>query len=264
MRSPDASARLASDQARAADAGMKAMMPVGRPFLDFVLSALADAGIRQACLVVGPDHASIREYYQSFSRRRIEVTFAIQEDPTGTANALLAAQLFAAGDEFLVLNSDNYYPANVFQALRALGEPGLPAFERESLVRESNMSRERVRDYALLQIDAAGYLKRIVEKPREMPSAHDGNEVFVSMNCWRFDSAIFRACERVPRSARGEFELPEAVQFGLSSLGLRFKAVLSHTGVLDLTSRSDIAPVGHRLASIQGHDNKAALCCDWQ
>ena len=251
MRSPDASARLARDQARAADAGMKAMIPIGRPFLDFVLSALADAGIRQACLVVGPDHSSIREYYQSFSRRRIEVTFAIQEDPIGTANALLAAQLFAASDEFLVLNSDNYYPGEVFQALSALGEPGLPAFERESLVRQSNISRERVRDYALLQMDAAGYLERIVEKPREMPSAREGNEVFVSMNCWRFDSAIFRACEHVPRSARGEFELPEAVQFGLNSLGLRFKAISFHTGVLDLTSRSDIAPVGHRLAGIR-------------
>ena len=33
-------------QARAADAGLKAMMPVnGRPFLDYVLSALADAGV---------------------------------------------------------------------------------------------------------------------------------------------------------------------------------------------------------------------------
>ena len=50
-------ARLTPDQQRAADAGRKAMMPInGRPFLDYVLSALADAGIRHVALVVAPDH----------------------------------------------------------------------------------------------------------------------------------------------------------------------------------------------------------------
>ena len=132
MRSQDTTAQLAADQMRAADAGMKAMIPIGRPFLDYVLSALADAGFRQVCLVVGPEHTAIREYYQSISARRIEISFAIQEEALGTANALLTTEQFAGREEFLVLNSDNYYPVEVFRALRALGEPGLPAFEREA------------------------------------------------------------------------------------------------------------------------------------
>jgi len=251
MRSPDATAQLAANQVRAADAGMKAMIPIGRPFLDYVLSALADAGFSQVCLVVGPEHTAIREYYQSISPRRIGISFAIQEEPLGTANALLTAEPFTDGEEFLVLNSDNYYPVAVFRALRTLGEPGLPAFEREALVRESEIPRERVLRYALLQIGDTGYLQNIVEKPDQMPDRPvDDGEVFISMNCWRFSPAIFRACEQVARSARGEYELPEAVQFGLSSLGLRFKAIPFHTGVLDLSHRSDIAHVAKRLAGI--------------
>ncbi len=255
MRSPDPSAHLAGDQTRAADAGMKAMIPIGRPFLDFVLSALADAGFTQVCLVVGPEHTAIRQYYGTISPRRLTVSFAIQEKPLGTANALLMAQPFAGDGQFLVLNSDNYYPVEVFRALRTLGEPGLPAFERESLVRESDIPPERVRHYALLQISAAGYLERIVEKPDEIPQKTSGatavrtGEIFISMNCWRFSPAIFRACEKVPRSARREYELPEAVQFGLDSLGLHFKAVPFHAGVLDLSHRSDIAVVAARLAN---------------
>jgi len=251
MRSPDATAQLAANQVRAADAGMKAMIPIGRPFLDYVLSALADAGFSQVCLVVGPEHTAIREYYQSISPRRIGISFAIQEEPLGTANALLTAEPFTDGEEFLVLNSDNYYPVAVFRALRTLGEPGLPAFEREALVRESEIPRERVLRYALLQIGDTGYLQNIVEKPDQMPDRPvDDGEVFISMNCWRFSPAIFRACEQVARSARGEYELPEAVQFGLSLLGLRFKAIPFHTGVLDLSHRSDIAHVAKRLAGI--------------
>jgi len=43
MRKADSAARLDPTQAAAADTGIKAMIPVGRPFLDYVLSALADA-----------------------------------------------------------------------------------------------------------------------------------------------------------------------------------------------------------------------------
>ena len=58
MRSADPGASLTPDQQRAADAGMKAMMPIaGRPFLDYVLSAAADAGLTHIAIVSAPDHA---------------------------------------------------------------------------------------------------------------------------------------------------------------------------------------------------------------
>lgn len=250
MRAADPSAPFATGQLAAAEAGMKTMISVGRPFLDFVLSALADAGIRETCIVIGPEHTAIREYCDSLSARRIAIRFAIQERPLGTANAVLAAREFAAGNSFLVLNSDNYYPVEVLTTLRDLGEPGLAAFERETLIRESNIPRERVREYALLKISRDGYLEKIVEKPREIGDATDG-EAFISMNCWRFDSSILRACEQVLLSPRGEFELTEAVQLGIDSLGLRFRAVPVRAGVLDLSYRSDISTVAQRLAHIR-------------
>jgi dTDP-glucose pyrophosphorylase len=252
MRPRDASAcaRPANGQPDAADAGMKAMIRVGRPFLDFVLGALADSGIGEICLVVGREHTAIREYYGALSPGRIALSFAIQEQPLGTANAVLAARAFVADESFLVLNSDNYYPVEVFSALGALGQPGLAAFERESLIGESNIPRERVGNFALLEISAQGWLGKIVEKPKAVPEA-PGQEVFVSMNCWRFDAGIFRACERVPQSSRGEFELPQAVQLGIDSLGLRFKALRFRVGVLDLSYPSDISGVAERLAHIR-------------
>ena len=226
------------------------MIPIGRPFLDYVLSALADAGIRSVCLVIGPEHNAIREYYGSLELRRIQIHFAIQEQPIGTANALLSAREFVGEDPFLSLNSDNYYSSEVFKTLRALGEPGLPAFEQESLLRQSNISEERLRSYALLRIGRSGYLEEIVEKPSAWPKSAANESVFLSMNCWRFDSAIFRACEEVPRSARGEFELPEAVQHGIANLGLRLKAIPFRAGVLDLSRRSDIEAVAARLRDV--------------
>ena len=45
MRKCDAAAQLDARQSAAADAGMKGMIPIRRPFLDYILSALADAGL---------------------------------------------------------------------------------------------------------------------------------------------------------------------------------------------------------------------------
>jgi glucose-1-phosphate thymidylyltransferase len=255
MRAADAPVRLTAEQAGAADEGIKGMIPLnGRPFLDYVLSALADAGIREACLVVRPGPNSIREYYEELSARRITIQFAIEEEQLGTANALLAARPFVAGEPFLALNSDNYYPVEVYASLRALGEPALAAFERESLIEKGNIPRQRVRDFAILRIGADGYLERIVEKPLELGDSAiqpNGGEMFVSMNCWRFDASVFRACEQVPRSVRGEFELPVAVQFGIDAIGMRFKGVPFHAGVFDLSRRSDIPDVERRVAGIK-------------
>jgi len=102
-------ARLDPAQEAAAVTGLKAMISFGRPFLDYVLNALADAGLKEVCLVIGPEHGEVRDYYtRTAPPRRLRVVFAIQEEPRGTADAVLAAEEFTAGEEFLVINSDNY------------------------------------------------------------------------------------------------------------------------------------------------------------
>src|SRR6185437_10854030 len=100
MRAPTG-ATLTAEQAAAADAGAKPLIPVGsaRPFLDYSLSALADGGFVRVCLVVAPGDAAIRDRYSSELRlERLEIAFAEQAAARGTADALLAARDFAGDD----------------------------------------------------------------------------------------------------------------------------------------------------------------------
>ena len=256
---PDASP-LSATQVAAAAAGAKGMMPIGnpstalgarghsRPFLDYVLSALADAGCTQVCLVVAPEHDVIRAYYEGAGRpTRVQITYAVQDVADGTARAVQAAQPFAGRDPFLVLNSDNLYPAAVLRSLAALTEPGLPGYRRDALVRDSGFPPERVNAFAAIEVDEHWYLQRIVEKPGAAYYETAGPDALISMNVWRFDQRIFDACRDVPRSARGEFELPEAV--GLAAArGVKFRVVPAAGPVLDLSRRSDVALVSARLA----------------
>ena len=70
------------------------------------------------------------------------------------------------------------------------------------------------------------------------------------MNLWSFTSLIFDACARVVPSARGELELQDAVTISMRDLGERFRVIRMRDAVLDLSSRTDVAFVGRRLASI--------------
>ena len=248
MRRSDETVRLDPAQSAAADSGVKAMIPIGRPFLDYSLSALADAGYRDVCLVIGPEHRAVRDYYTETSpSQRTRVSFAIQAQPLGTADAVVAAEGFAAGEDFLVINSDNYYPVNALSALAALSEQGTALFEREGLFRKSNIPADRIRSFAVCVVGADGYLQSILEKPDEETLRTAASTSLVSMNCWRFSASIFRACRATPLSARGEFELPQAVQYAITRSNERFRVVPFNEAVLDLSRRADIESVAERL-----------------
>jgi glucose-1-phosphate thymidylyltransferase len=249
MRHDDATV-LSREQARAADAGAKALLPVGRPFLDYVLSALADAGMQHVCIVVAPDDTTLpRRYHTEVSLQRLHISFAIQREALGTADALRSARAFAGNDHVLVLNADNYYPVDIVRTLAALGAPAVPGFDREALVRLGHIDAERVRAYALLSVDAAGYLQDIIEKPDDATYTRMGDAP-VSMNIWSVPPAIFDACEQVTPSARGELELPDAVRIAIHG-GMRFKVIPVANGVLDLSRRADVAAVAERLRNVE-------------
>ena len=241
---------LAEQQAAAAAHGAKGMMPFARPFLDYSLSVLADAGIREAVLVVGPEHDEMRSYFKrTAAGRRVAIRFAVQEAPRGTADALAAAASAVDDAAFLVLNSDNLYPLAAVQALAALGSSGLVAFEAGALAR-GGIEPERVFKFALLDISPEEQLRTIVEKPALDHPLAMRQEHWVSMNLWSFTPRIFNACTRIAPSSRGELELQDAVTFAMQEFGEPFHIVRSHEPVLDLSSRADIAVVGAHLATL--------------
>lgn len=253
MRRADAAAALDPAQRDAAERGQKAMMPLGegRPFLDYVLSGLADAGYSRICLVIGPEHGAVRDYYTGPGRpTRVAIDFAVQQEARGTADAVLAAEAFAAGGSFLVVNADNIYPRAALEALRALPRAGLAGFRRSVLLARGNIPAERILAFALLEVGKDGALARIVEKPDAAAALPFGPDPLVSMNAWLLPPTIFAAARAIAPSSRGELELVDAVRWAVERLGERFPVVVVEDGVLDLSTRGDIPAVAERLRGV--------------
>lgn len=250
MRKEDSSAHLGAEQASAANAGMKGMIPIRRPFLEYVISALADSGYERVCLVIGPEHDAVTRHFASVKTQRIEIEFAIQKEPLGTADAVLAAEQFVGNESFIVINSDNYYPTSALERLRLSEPPAIVGFARSALMKSGNVPEDRVARFGALDFDDDGFLMSIVPRPGNEPPMHDG-EIYSSMNCWLFTPQIFDACRKVTMSPRGELELPRAVQLAIDSMGLRFRVIRVAEPVLDLSTRGDIRAVQERLENVE-------------
>lgn len=251
MRQADADANLTQEQESAASAGAKGLMPFGRPFLEFIISALADAGITHVVIVTGPAPDPVQHHFtHNVKPKRVTIGFAVQPDPLGTADAVVrAAQVVEARfkrDRFLVLNSDNYYPQRAYSALISSSQAAVAAFDRDVLVERGNIAADRVRAFAVLDVAQDGNLRGVVEKPDQTVNINTPQARWVGMNLWAVDSVIVDACRRVPLSVRGEYELPQAVNLAITE-GAAVKAFFIHEPVLDLSRRSDVAAVAEHL-----------------
>lgn len=251
MQRQDTTAVLTESQAAQAAGGVKAMIPIDRPFLDYVLHNVAQAGFRRVCLVIGPGHSAMRDYYAQLPCRHLQFDFAIQEVPQGTADAVAAAGQFADQDPFVVLNSDNYYPVDALRGLRNADAAALVGFTRAGLLSGSSIDADRIAGFSVIETDADNNLQRIVEKPTPECVAELPEPILISMNCWRFGPEIFTACQSIDKSPRGEYEIPDAVMYSIRELGARYQVVPSDQPVLDMSTRADIASVSSRLAGTE-------------
>jgi NDP-sugar pyrophosphorylase family protein len=109
----------------------KTMLPVaGRPFADWQLDWLADAGVTSVVYCIGYLGDQIRDHVGNGSAHGLEVQYVDEGDRLrGTGGALrLAADAGALHDRFLVLYGDSWLevdPAAVLAAAERSGRPAL-------------------------------------------------------------------------------------------------------------------------------------------
>jgi len=253
-----AEADLSDEQQRIASSGLKAMMPIGdesqdgseppRPFIDHVINELADAGLTDIGLVIGPEHDVVREYYAAQDLRRVSISFAVQDEPLGTADAVRSARDFVGGDRFVMVNSDNFYPAEAVRTLVAAPGTATVGFDAAAMVAQSNIPADRIAAFAIVEADADGHLVDLHEKPSPEVVERFGEHALVSMNCFLFGPSIIEACDTIEPSARGEYEITDAIRH-LVAAGEQVTVVPAAVGVLDMSGRTDVPLVAAALGS---------------
>jgi len=84
------------------------MAPVGgRPFLEYMIERLIEAGLNELVLSVGYRAVTIRDHFGA-SWRGASITYAEEQEPLGTGGAIANAARYAPPEDVLVLNGDAF------------------------------------------------------------------------------------------------------------------------------------------------------------
>lgn len=184
----------------------KPLLPVrGRPTLDYVLTAVKRAGINRVCVVTHYLEERIFDYAGNGSKWGLDVIFAHQNELRGNGDALMSVpQEWLRSEPVIVAATDYALGENVLlELLEAHGQHGADiTVSLKECPPEEMMSRSSV------EVDGAGYVKRIVEKPPpgQIVGPYAASVLFI------LPPLFWEYLPRIKSSPRGEIEMQSAVQ----------------------------------------------------
>lgn len=178
--------------------GNKHMIPIANePMLFHGLRHLAEGGIREVGIVLGPLHEGIEEAVGDGSAFGLKVTYIHQGEPKGLAHAVLCAQAFLAEDPFVMYLGDN------------LLQEGTRAFVRQFVSSTADAvvgvtPVENPSSYGVAEVEG-DRLVSVVEKP----PAPRSNLALIGV--YVFSARIHEIIQRLSPSRRGELEITDAI-----------------------------------------------------
>jgi glucose-1-phosphate thymidylyltransferase len=175
---------------------------------------MVSAGITEIGVIVGDTRAEVMAALGDGSQWGAQITFIPQDAPLGLAHCVLIAADFLGDDDFVMYLGDNLLEQDLgafvhaFEAARATAEPPT-----------AQILLKRVPDphrFGIAELDAAGHVVRLVEKPADPPTD------LALVGVYLFDRTINDAVRAIAPSPRGELEITDAIQW-LVDQGLRVR-----------------------------------------
>ncbi len=185
----------------------KQLVPVAnKPVLYYVMQHLKDAGVKQVGVIISPETGSqIREALLANSWG-FEFTFLVQDKPAGLAHAVVTARDFLREEPFVMYLGDNLVGQGIREFVRLFDQS-----RADAVVLLKEVPNPRL--FGVAQIDSAGRILKLIEKPKNPPS----NLALVGV--YVFSPKIHDAIKKIRPSHRGELEITDAIQQLLESGG---------------------------------------------
>ena len=183
----------------------------GKPILHHILEGLASAGIEEVLIVVGYRKEAIQDYFGNGQRAGLHLEYVEQVTQDGTGRVVSLAKPFSGGHPFLVIYGDILVQPEVYLKLRNLGQ-------EEMLI--------AVKYLQDVSKGGAVYLDenfRLVDL-REKQDATGIETHWYNAGLYAFRPSIFPFIDKLEKSARGEYELTDAIR-AMAQAGLKIKAV---------------------------------------
>jgi UDP-N-acetylglucosamine diphosphorylase / glucose-1-phosphate thymidylyltransferase / UDP-N-acetylgalactosamine diphosphorylase / glucosamine-1-phosphate N-acetyltransferase / galactosamine-1-phosphate N-acetyltransferase len=189
----------------------------GRPTLDFVLCAVAKAGVERVCIVTNHLEEKIFEYVGSGSKWNLSAAFAHQAELHGNGDALMSvSQGWIQHEPAMVVATDYVLEEDSLLELVKAQEK----YQAEIVMSLKECPIEELSARSSVEVDSDWRVKRIIEKPKpeEIMSPYAASILFI------LPPQIWEYLPKVKPSERGEIEMQAAIdrmiQDGFKAVGV--------------------------------------------
>jgi glucose-1-phosphate thymidylyltransferase len=176
----------------------KQLMPVfDKPMVYYPLSTLLLAGIRDILVITTPGDAdAFRRLLGDGSRIGCHISYAVQDTPSGIAQAFLVGKDFIGSDKVALVLGDNvFYGVAMGEQLKRFTDPdGGVVFAYHVADPER---------YGVVEFDPSGRAISIEEKPAKPRSP------YAVVGLYFYDNRVVSIAENIAPSARGELEITD-------------------------------------------------------
>jgi glucose-1-phosphate thymidylyltransferase len=155
-------------------------------------------GVHDIGIVIHPSQVQIPPLVGDGSKFGVSITFIEQRVPLGISNAVQLAQDFLGDDPFILLLGDNLLMDSLHGLTRAF-----ESTQSDGVVMLSEV--ERPQDYGIAEVKD-GRLIGVEEKPKQPKSN------LAVIGAYLFTKPIFESIAILKPSARGEYEITDAIQ----------------------------------------------------
>jgi NDP-sugar pyrophosphorylase family protein len=147
--------------------GPKSMAPVGkRPFLEYLLKWLRNAGLRDVILCVGYKKAEIQSWLGDGQNWGLRVKYSEEKSLLGTGGALKNAEKLVSSSLCLVVNGDSFLDVDLGAMFRFHRQRRAPA--TIALARVPDSTR-----YGTVTLDRSRHITSFQEKEKKSPHKID-------------------------------------------------------------------------------------------
>lgn len=177
----------------------KPLLPLAnRPTLEYAFDQFRSMGIDEVCVVVGENEPQIRGALGGGRQFGLRLSYARQTEPKGLAHALSFAEEFVSGAPFVLYLGDVVYSEDFQRHAERFLDSDCANLNIVKWV-------EDPRRFGVANLDGDRIVK-LVEKPANPES----NYAMAGM--YFFREAIWKVLPTLQPSARGEFEITDAIQ----------------------------------------------------
>jgi glucose-1-phosphate thymidylyltransferase len=196
----------------------KHLLPVyNKPMIYYPIRTLKQAGITDILIVSGKGHAGdFLELLGSGSELGVNLSYDVQDNAGGIAEALGLAADYARGEKLCVVLGDNIIFDDIFDSVR----------EFEEMDRGAKIFLKSVpnpRSYGVAEVDD-GRIVKIIEKPTNPPS----NLAVIGL--YMYDPQVFDVINGLSPSERGELEITDVNNFYIAQGTMTFDVLESFWG----------------------------------